>query len=112
MSNTCVVYIENDGTIPEVAGFNYIGEKLTSDNMWTDIILLTDSDSHSTDSKNIVTVLNTKIVSDRPFHDIEPKKIYYFVPTYLPTNDMIATGFVIKSDIDNPLGSTTKNGLG
>jgi len=107
----CLVFISNNGETPEVGGTTRIAEKLQTYDNWTNVILLTDSNGNNEYNSNIITVSNDNILSDRPYIEILPKKIYYF-SSLLYKNNIVANNFVIKDESDNPLRKTTENGLG
>jgi hypothetical protein len=107
----CLVFISNNGTVPEIRGTTHMAKKVGSNENWTDVILLTDENGYSKNNSNITTVLNNNIVSDRNYVDIYPKTIYYFAPLY-SSPEIVANNFVIKNDNDDRIRNTTKNGLG
>lgn len=106
----CLVFISNNGTIPEIRGSIHIARKIKTYDNWTEVILLTDENGNNIENSEIVTVSNDNILSDKLYRDIYPKKIYHFAPLYI--KGVIANNFVIKSDHDDTLRMTTENGLG
>jgi hypothetical protein len=117
--NQCLVYIENLRPFADVDGSTQIAKIIRSyihdDRLWFDLMLETDSDGDKLISPSPVTVSGDKIVSDRDFHDIQPRQIYNFA--LLTFSDGIeypikAGSFVIKKNINKPLESTSRTALG
>lgn len=120
-ANQCLVYIENRRNFADVKGVTYIANIIKNyirgDTLWYDLILETDMDGDKAikNGTNKITVTADKIVSNRSFHDIEPREIYHFSSLTFSSNieyPIEARSFVIKSNIDKPLESTSRSALG
>lgn len=105
-----LVYLENREEIPEVDGTTYLARVNKSfrsnGKYFHEIILLTDSNGNNIISNNFIIVNDDKIVSNRTYHTINPRKIYHF------SNIITAKNFVTKSDINNRLESSSRTALG
>lgn len=135
-NNQHLVYIPNRKPFGDAEGYTYIAEKVTdymSDGVhWYDIILHTDADGDYVQSSMRTSVKAERIVSDRSFKPISPRHMYHFASVIsLDANDsnpievqdpeldsvsslntIQARSFVIKSNIIDPLESTSRSALG
>lgn len=128
-----LVYIENQRPFADVEGYTHIARKVRdyiyNDKLWYDVILETDADGDRLLTPSPITISGDKVVSDRAFHDIQPRKMYHFAPlTNLPSSTEETSGipelnvegygpiharsFVIKSNLNSPLESTSRSALG
>lgn len=115
----CLVYIENLLPFADADGSTCIARIIRSfinnDILWYDLLLETDADGQMLSVPNPITVTADKIVSDRAYHDIQPKHFYHF--SILTLSDQIqypirANSFVIKKNLNSPLQSTSRSALG
>lgn len=107
----CLVYIKNNEPIPDTDNTTYIAKIVKSykqnGNPWYDVILVTDAVGNPIENNNrIITISSDKIVINKPWHNIPFRKLYHF------GDPLLAQSFVIKSTINNPLESTSRNALG
>lgn len=116
-----LVYIPNQQRFADVEGYTHIARKIRDyiqdDILWYDFILETDTDGDILSNTVPITVPGDRVVSDLPFHNIEPRVMYHFAPLTSVATDSVpypiqARSFVIKSNVTRPLESTSRSALG
>lgn len=111
-SDIKLVYLENSDLTPVTSGITYLARINRSfidrQKKWHEILLLTDAEGNQINSSNKIIVGEEKIVSDRKYRNIFPRKLYHFSDG----NSIIARNFVDKNVPDNPLQYTSKSSIG
>lgn len=114
-----LIYLKNLQPFADAEGSTHIAKKIrdyiSDDKVWYDLLLETDSDGDIIVNQNPITVSADRVVSDRPFNDIQPRQMYHFAPLIFSSDiqyPIQARGFVIKNNINRPLESTSRSGLG
>lgn len=117
--NQCLVYIRNQFPFADANGYSYIARKLREymidGELWYDVLLITEADGDKLNIPTPVTISGNNILSNRVFHDINPRDIYHFAT--LPLSGDIqyaiqARGFVIKNKEIKPIEKTSRSALG
>jgi hypothetical protein len=119
----CLVHLINQRPFGDAEGYTHVARKLREyiqgDKLWADLLLQTTDDGELLVIPSPITVSGDRIVSDRAFHDITPRRIYHFAPltNLSPTGSNFeypiqARGFVIKSNQQKPLEATSRSALG
>lgn len=139
-NNECLVYLENTKPFADANGSTHIAKIIRTfvdnDNLWYELLVLTDANGNYNSAHNTILMSNNSIVSNRLIRDIEPKFIYNFTNSEYSEDNQIrenlqknqnsqsnrnlqinqgkltASQFVIKSNIDKPLESTSRSALG
>lgn len=119
----CLVYIVNQLPFGDAEGYTLVAhtirEYVRDDKLWADLLLETNNYGEPLPVPSPITVSGDRIVSNRAFHDIEPRTIYHFAQlTNLSETGpnfeypIQARGFVIKRNQNRPLEATSRSALG
>ena len=112
-----LIYVPNKHSFADAEGYTHIARKvrdyIQGDTVWYDFLLVTDGDGNRLSTPVAIIVPANRIVSDRPTHDIELREIYHFTSSSdLDDSSITARSFVIKSNLTDPLISTSRSALG
>lgn len=112
-SNECLVYLLNTQPFPDVSGTTHIAKILRTPLQYLpdnniiqhyELEVITNSNGEYVDEPELVSVTDDKILSNKSYHDIQPRQFYNF--------DYVASNFVIKFNLNKPLESTSRTALG
>lgn len=119
-----LIYVPNKHSFADAEGYTHIARKvrdyIQGDTVWYDFLLVTDGDGNRLSTPVAIIVPANRIVSERPTHDIEFREIYHFTSSsdlnqssiIESQSPIIARSFVIKSNLIDPLISTSRSALG
>lgn len=114
-----LVYIENRQPFADTDGYTHIARFIKSyivdDKLWYDVKLITDAEGDRVNNRHTITISGENVVSNRSFHDIQPRSIIHVTPLLLSQDveyPVTATGFVLKKNLNRPLTSTSRSALG
>lgn len=114
-----LIYMQNKQPFADVDGSTHIARKIrdyiSDDKLWYNMLLETDADGDIILNPDPITVSGDRVVSDRPFNDIEHSEMYHFAPLVFSSGieyPIQARGFVIKNNLIRPLESTSRSALG
>lgn len=112
--NQCLVYIDNPHPFADTDGVVHIAtirrSFMSDDTLWFDVLLQTDLHGEALSVPRPCTISGDNIVSNREYHDIQPRQMYHFAQG--PDTVITANSFVITKNLNNPLESTSRSALG
>ena len=112
--NECLVYIKTSQPFADVTGATHIARVIRSfiedDRLLFELQVLTDIDGDFVAIPETIVINGDVIVSNRSWRDMEPRLFYHFSENI--NYPVSGTRFVIKNNLNQPLESTTRSGLG
>lgn len=118
-SNEHLVYIRSSEKFAETDGMVYIAKVIKdfieNDILWFKVQLMINAEGKPNLDKTHVLIRGDDVISNRSYHDIQPRHMYHFASLTFSDNiefPIKASDFVITKNTQKPLSSTTRNGLG
>lgn len=115
----CLIYLDDNRSLPDTNTITYIGEILKeymSNNVkFYDVIIKTDDEGNYIPNSRKVTITEDHLLSIRNIKDINPKQMYHYASQTFSENiqyPITANSFVIKNKSTTALESTSRTALG